>query len=148
MFNTRPHFLPVLSSSNSSQLYTFAAYSEVDLNKWEAAIENVVTNARPVSQWVGESPHWRDPGGKGEDELPALIQGRPPEPLPLHDSDEGNQSDCTIYEDIDDLVEQFDKTMQATAQAMSEMSPKKPKKKRKRTFFEKNSNSKVCVLVI
>ena len=50
-------------------------------------------------------------GGRHEEEGFGPMNGRPREPLPLHDSDEGNMSDCTIYEDIDELVQEFDKTM-------------------------------------
>ena len=53
-------------------------------------------------------------GFRQEDDVLGPVHGRPQEPLPLHDSDEGNQSDCTIYEDIDELVQQFDQTMKVT----------------------------------
>ena len=51
-----------------------------------------------------------------------------------NDGDEDHFSDETIYEDIDELVQQFDLTMKSTMQAMQQMSPKKTKKK-KREFF-------------
>ena len=53
----------------------------------------------------------------------------------LDNGDEDHFSDGTIYEDIDELVQQFDLTMKATVQAMQQMSPKKVKKKKKREFF-------------
>lgn len=153
-------------------LHTFAAFSEVDLTKWQSTLESVISSTGQTLNIPpsATSTHSRDSVfagvGRSDDDILAPIQGRPPEPLPTHDSDEGNQSDCTIYEDIDELVQEFDKTMQvsvcphllyyctctctcmltlyipqATAQAMSEMSPKKPKKKRKRNLFEKSQDS-------
>lgn len=96
--------------------HTFAAYSEIDLNKWQSAIESIISNpAAAIGQTTLPPTQTRDSvfsGNRSEDDVLGPIQGRPPEPLPVHDSDEGNLSDCTIYEDIDELVQEFDKTMQ------------------------------------
>ena len=45
--------------------------------------------------------------------------------------DDGNCSDCTIYEDIDELVQQFDLTMKATMDQVNQMNPTKKTKKSK-----------------
>ena len=45
--------------------------------------------------------------------------------------DDGNCSDCTIYEDIDELVQQFDLTMKETMDQVQQMKPSKKTKKSK-----------------
>ena len=109
----------VLNPDPQQLMYTFAAYSEVDLTKWQTAIENIVTGQLAANGILSSSSLGHDSvfsGGKQEDDVLGPFHGRPPEPLPFHDSDadEGNQSDCTIYEDIDELVQQFDQTMKVS----------------------------------
>ena len=126
--------ISILGDSESSlplTKHSFAAYSEGDFSKWQSVLEHVISESRPSSQWIDSlfSSSARDSmfsGGSGD-----RLDEREVQFLD-HESDEDNLSDCTIYEDIDELVQQFDATMQATAQAMNQMSQMSPKKKKKK----------------